>query len=205
MPSVVGNNVENELSAEGRMNVPGLTFKLSVATVLWMSFTGMSAAADAWSCQFNGHGGIWQVIGNDLVAPVGSGSTHFPVVQQNDDAIIALSNEFQGRHFELVTLDRRRLAIRIFRFDLDGSPDQQQTGQCTRPDGNAAAAARAVDDSIRTSIRKLAREAQNLANQGFTTAANVKLGEARDTERITPEEVEFINKMQATIASKPHR
>src|SRR5215469_1959020 len=187
------------------MNVPNLAQKLLIATVFLTSFAGSSAEADAWNCQFNGHGGIWQVIGNYLVAPATSGSTHFPIAQQSDDAIIAVSNEFQGRHFETVTLDRRRMAIRIFLFDLDGSPDQQQTGQCTRLDGNAAMAARSVDDNVRSSIRKLVREAQNLANQGFITAANVKLDEARDSERMTPQEAEFISQMKAYVASKPHR
>jgi hypothetical protein len=187
------------------MNVPNLTLRLFIATVLLSCFAGTSATADAWNCQFNGHGGIWQVIGNDLVAPATSGSTHFPIAQQSDDAIIALSNEFQGRHFETVALDRRRMAIRIFLFDLDGSPDQQQTGQCTRLDGNAAMSARSVDDNIRSSIRKLVREAQNLANQGFVTAANVKLDEARDSERITPQEAELIGQMKAYVASKLRR
>jgi hypothetical protein len=187
------------------MNFPNLTLKLLIATVFLNSFAGTPAAADAWNCQFNGHGGIWQVTGNDLVAPATSGSTHFPIAQQSDDAIIAVSNEFQGRHFETVALDRRRMAIRIFLFDLDGSSDQQQTGQCTRLTGNAAVAAQSVDENIRSTIRKLVREAQNLANQGFITAANVKLDEARDSERITPKEAEVISQMRAYIASKPHR
>jgi hypothetical protein len=174
-------------------------------TVFLIICTQASAAADAWNCQFNGHGGIWQVSGNDLVAPATSGSTHFAIVRQSDDAIIAVSNEFQGRHFETVALDRRRLAIRIFLFDLDGSPDQQQTGQCTRLDSGAPVAARSVDDNIRTSIRKLVRQAQNLANQGFITAANVKLDEAQDTERITPQEAELISQTKAYVASKPRR
>jgi hypothetical protein len=167
--------------------------------------TEASAAADAWNCQFNTRGGIWHVSGNDLVAPATSGSTHFAIAQQSDDAIIAVSNEFQGRHFETVALDRRRLTIRIFLFDLDGSRDQQQTGQCTRLDANAAVAARSVDDNIRTSIRKLVREAQNLASQGFITAANVKLDEARDTERITPQEAELISQTKAYVASRSGR
>jgi hypothetical protein len=187
------------------MGVPNLTLKLSIATFFLNFISGTSAAADAWNCQFNGHGGIWQVTGNDLVAPATSGSTHFPIVQQSDDAIIALSNEFQGRHFEMVAFDRSHLMIRVFLFDLDGSPSQQEAGQCTRLAGNAAVAARPVDDDIRSSIRKLVREAQNLANQGFITAANVKLDEARDSERITPQEAAFISQMKAYIASKPHR
>ena len=163
-------------------------------------------AAEAWNCQFPGHGGIWQVDGGDLVAPVSSGSTRFPIVRNSPDALVALTEEFSGRRFELVVLDRTRLTIKLVLMNLETNSEQREAGTCAIPDARVAAAARsaAVGD-VRKRVRELVRQAESLANRGYTTSANLKLTEAQGSERLTPDESRLISDMRTYVATKPRR
>jgi hypothetical protein len=161
--------------------------------------------AEAWNCQFPGHGGVWQIDGNDLIAPASSGATRFPIIRNTPDAVAALSEEFSGRHFELVVIDRRKMAIKILLMGLDANSEQRELGNCTVPDANAAAAARTAAGDVRHRIRDLVKQAQGLADGGYTTAANLKLTEAQGLERITPDEIQLIGQMRQYVAAKPRR
>jgi hypothetical protein len=165
----------------------------------------MPAMAEAWNCQFPGHGGLWRIDGSDLVAPAASGATRFAIVRNTSDSLVALSDEFAGRRFELVTLDRRKLGIRISILGMDGNAEQHESGTCAMPDARAAAAAQAVSASVRPRIRALVKQAQNLSDQGFTTAANLKLTEAAGFEHVTPEESQLIGQMRQAVAARPRR
>ena len=162
-------------------------------------------AVEAWNCQFPGHGGVWQVDGSDLVAPVSSGSTRFPIVRNTTDAIVALTDEFNGRHFEMVIVDRRKMSIKILLLGLDANTEQREVGNCAVPDTNSANAARSAIGSVRTRIRDLVNQAHSLADRGYTTSANLKLTEAANFDRITPDESQLIGQMRQYVAAKPRR
>jgi hypothetical protein len=156
---------------------------------------------EAWDCQMPGHGGVWQIDGNELVAP-GAG-TRFPIVRNTPDAVVALTEG--GRRFELAILDRRRLTIKILLFGLDANTEQREVGTCAVPDTHAVAAARTALGNVRPRIRDLVKQAQGLADRGFTTAAGLKLTEAQGFERVTPDEAQLIGQMRQYVAAKPRR
>jgi len=160
---------------------------------------------EAWDCQFPGHGGVWQVDGSDLVAPASSGATRFPIIRNTPDAIVALTEELSGRRFELVIIDRRKMAIKVLLMGLDANSEQREMGNCALPNNRAAAAARTAVGDVRRRIRDLVRQAQSLADQGYTTAANLKLTEAQGFERVTPDEAQLIGQMRLYVAAKPRR
>jgi hypothetical protein len=161
--------------------------------------------AESWNCQFPGHGGVWQIDGGDLVAPASSGSTRFPIVRNTPDALVALTEEFSGRRFELVVLDRRQLSIKLVLMNLEANSEQREAGSCTIPDAHAAAAARSAVGEVRGRIRDLVQQAEGLANRGYTSAANLKLTEAQGFERLTADESQLIGQMRQYVASKPRR
>lgn len=162
-------------------------------------------ADDAWNCQFPGHGGVWQVDGNELVAPSSSGSARFPIVRNSSDSLVALSEEFSGRRFEMVVVDRRKLTIKILLLGLDADSEQREVGHCTLPDARATAAARTVMGEVRHRVRELVQQARSLADRGYTTSANLKLTEAQGLERLTPDEAQLIAETRQYVASKPRR
>lgn len=163
------------------------------------------AAAEAWDCQFPGHAGVWQVDGDELVAPASSGSTRFPIVRNTPDAVVALTEEFAGRRFELVVVDRRKLTIKLLLLGLDANSEQREVGSCSLPDTRSAAAARTAIGDVRHHIRDLVKQAQGLADRGYTTAANLKLTEAQGSDRLTPDESQLISQMRQYVAAKPRR
>lgn len=176
-----------------------------LALLLLPLMAAPAMGAEAWNCQFPGHGGVWQLDGGDLVAPPSSGSTRFPVVRNTPDALVALTEEFSGRRFELVTLDRRRLSIKILLINLETSSEQREAGSCTLPDARVAAQARSAMGDVRRRVRDLVEQAESLANRGFTTAAVAKLTEAQGSERLTPDESQLIAGMRQYVSAKPRR
>src|SRR3569833_1951000 len=118
--------------------------KLAFALLLLLLPVQTAVAAEAWNCQFPGHGGVWQVDGSDLVAPPASGATRFPIVRNTPDALVALTEEFSGRRFEMVVVDRRKLTIKILLLGLDADSEQREVARCTVPDMRAAQTARAA-------------------------------------------------------------
>lgn len=156
-----------------------------------------AASAESWNCQLPSHAGLWLTDGGDLVGPTGA---RYPVVRDESDMLVGLS---EGPRMEMVVLNRRTLVMQtVF---ADGSA--RDTGRCMRPMPGtpAAAAAVAAGSEIRPVIRSLARQAHNLASQGYTTAASLKLIEAQGERRITAEESRLIAQERAYIATKPRR
>jgi len=176
-----------------------------LAFILLLFAAGPALGAEAWNCQFPGHGGVWQIDGNDLVAPPSSGSTRFPITRNTPDALVALTEEFSGRRFEMVVLDRRKLSIKILLINLEADSEQREAGSCAVPDARAAAAARSAVGDVRHRVRDLVQQAESLANRGYTTAANLKLTEAQGFERLTADESQLIGQMRQYIAGKPRR
>lgn len=167
---------------------------LTLATPAW---------ADAWNCQLPTHAGIWQVDGGELVVPAPGGARRLNIASDTPDSLVAVSSV--GRHVEIAVFDRRRLQARYQTIALDGLPDQQEAGGCVLPGRRVAAEARAVVASVRPRVRKLVTEARNLADQGYTTAANLKLVEAEGFDGITSQERALIGDMRTYVASKPRR
>lgn len=178
--------------------------KLALALLLLLPATPLFAA-EAWDCQFGGHGGVWQVDGSDLVAPPSSGSTRFPIVRNTPDALVALTEEFSGRRFELVVVDRRRLTIKLLLLGLDADSEQREVGRCTVPNVRAAQAARTAMGDVRGRVRELVRQARSLADRGYTTSANLKLTEAQGSDRLTADETQLIAETRQYVAAKPRR
>jgi len=176
-----------------------------LAFILLLLAVSPALGAEAWNCQFSGHGGVWQLDGSDLVAPASSGSTRFPVVRNTPDALVALTEEFSGRRFELVVLDRRKLSIKILLINLEANSEQREAGTCALPDARTAAVARNAMGEVRRRIRDLVQQAESLANRGYTTAANLKLTEAQGFERLTADESQLIGQMRHYVAAKPRR
>jgi hypothetical protein len=176
-----------------------------LALLLLLLTAAPALGAEAWKCQFPGHGGVWQLDGGDLVAPASSGSTRFPVVRNTPDALVALTEEFSGRRYELVALDRRQLSIKIILINLETNSDQREAGTCTLPDARVAAQARSAIGDVRRRVRDLVEQAESLANRGYTTAALAKLTEAQNSERLTPDESQLVAKMRQYVAAKPRR
>ena len=150
------------------------------------------------------HAGLWQTNGGDLVVPSPAGPRRLTIASDSVDSIVAVNDV--GRHVEIAVIDRRRLQARYQTIELDGLPDQRETGACALPTARVAAQARSVASAnVRPRVRKLVAEARSLADQGFTTAANLKLTEAQGFDRVTPEENALIGEMRGYVASKPRR
>ena len=162
------------------------------------------AYADVWNCSVGAHAGIWQTDGAELVVPSPAGPRRLTIASDTIDSIVAVNGV--GRHVEIAVIDRRRLQARYQTVELDGLPEQREVGACALPTARVAAQARTtVSANVRPRVRKLVAEARNLADQGFTTAANLKLTEAQGFERITPEESALIGDMRAYVGNKPRR
>jgi hypothetical protein len=155
-----------------------------------------AASAESWNCQLSGRAGLWQTDGADLVGPLGA--LRYPIVRDVPDFLVGLSEPAGGR-MEMVVLNRRSFVIQTVSMGLNGEAGARDTGRCTRADTAAAIV------EVRPLIRSLARQAQNLASQGYTTAANLKLVEAEGEHRLTPEENRLIAQVRAYIATKPRR
>jgi hypothetical protein len=179
--------------------------KLPRALLLMMLPVSPAWAAEAWDCQFSGHGGVWQVDGSDLVAPPSSGATRFPIVRNTPDALVALTEEFSGRRFELVVVDRRKLTLKILLLGLDADSEQREVGRCAVPDVHAVQAAHTAMGDVRNRVRELVRQARSLADRGYTTSANLKLTEAQGSDRLTPDETQLIAQTRQYVATKPRR
>jgi hypothetical protein len=176
-----------------------------VALLPMMLAASAARAAEAWNCQFPGHGGVWQVDGGDLVAPPSSGAARFPIVRNTPDALVALTEEFSDRRFELVMLDRRRMTIKILLLGLDAGSEQREVGSCALPDARVVQAARTAMGDVRGRVRELVRQARSLADRGYTTSANLKLTEAQGSDRLTPDETRLIAEARQYVATKPRR
>lgn len=161
------------------------------------------AFSDVWNCQLPNHAGLWLTDGGDLVVPSLTGAHRLAIASDTLDSVVALSS--MGRHVEIAVIDRRRLQARYQTIELDGVPEQREAGLCALPDRRVAAQAHAAAANVRARVRKQVAEAHNLADQGFSTAANLKLTEAESMERVTPEELALIREMRAYVAAKPRR
>ncbi len=173
--------------------------------LLFLLPAGQALAVEAWDCRFPGHGGIWQVDGGELVAPVSSGSTRFPIVRNTADALVALTEEFGSRRFEMVVVDRRRLSMKILLLGLDAGSEQHEDGACSLPESRAVMAAQSALGNVRHRLRDLVQQARSLADRGYTTSANLKLTEAASFDHVTPDEAQLIAQTRQYVAAKPRR
>jgi hypothetical protein len=161
-----------------------------------------TASAESWNCQLSNHSGPWQTDGADILGPL----MRYAIVRDTPDALVGLSDPIGGR-MDMVVLNRRSLVMQTLSVGLDGDVGPRDTGRCARAETVRGETARGETSTspVRPVIRSLARQAQNLATQGFTTAANLKLVEAEGERRLTPEENRLIAQVRAYIATKPRR
>ena len=157
-------------------------------------------AVEAFNCRIGMRAGIWQIDGDVLIKP--GGAMRYRVIRNEAGAVLA-TNAQAG--FELVILDRRRLSIKTVGFDLANDAERRETGSCAVAEARVAAAARAVEASVRPRIRDLVDQARSLAARGFTSAAGLKLRDAGAFPRMTDEETQLVNQARLYVASLPRR
>lgn len=154
-----------------------------------------ASAAEVFNCRIGALSGVWQVDDDTLIAPGG----RYRIVRNEAGAVLATSAQ---AGFEVVTLDRRRLSIKTISFDLANDAERRETGSCTVAAPRVAAAARAVEASVRPRIRDLTEQARGLASRGFTTAAGLKLRDAGAFPRMSDEETSLVNQARLYVASQ---
>lgn len=154
-------------------------------------------AAEVFNCRIGARAGVWQVDDDALIAP--GGVMRYRIVRNEAGALLATSAQ---TGFEVVILDRRRLSIKTVSFDLAGDAERRETGSCAIAAPRVAAAARAVEASVRSRIRDLTEQARGLASRGFTTAAGLKLRDAGAFPRMTDEETSLVNQARLYVASQ---
>lgn len=160
-----------------------------------LSWSLPASAAEVFNCRIGTRSGVWQVDDDTVIAPGG----RYRIVRNEAGALLATSMQ---AGFELVILDRRRLSIKIVGFDLANDAERRETGSCAIAAPRIAAAARAVEASVRPRIRDLTEQARGLASRGFTTAAGVKLRDAGAFPRMTDEETSLVNQARLYVASQ---
>lgn len=157
-------------------------------------------AAEVFNCRIGARAGIWQVDDDTLIAP--GGAMRYRVIRNEAGALLAAHDQ---NGFELVILDRRRLSIKTISFDLTNDAERRETGSCALAEARVAAAARAVEASVRPRIRDLVDQARSLAARGFTSAAGLKLRDAGAFARMTDEETQLVNQARLYVAALPRR
>lgn len=163
-------------------------------------FCAPAFAAEVFNCRIGMRAGVWQIDGDVLIAP--GGAMRYRVIRHEAGAVLATSAQ---AGFELVILDRRRLSIKTVGFDLANDAERRETGSCAVAEAGAAAAARAVEASVRPRIRDLVDQARSLASRGFTSAAGLKLRDAGAFPRMTDEETQLVNQTRLYVASLPRK
>lgn len=163
----------------------------------FLSLSLPASAVEVFNCHVGARAGIWQVDDDTLIAP--GGVMRYRIVRNEAGALLATSAQ---AGFEVVIMDRRRLSIKTVNFDLAGDAERRETGSCTIAAPRVAAAARAVEASVRPRIRDLTEQARGLASRGFTTAAGLKLRDAGAFPRMTDEETSLVNQARLYVASQ---
>ncbi len=140
---------------------------IGAAAFVVFTFDVSAASAESWNCQLAVHNGLWQTDGADLIGP----AMRYTIVRDTPDVLVGLS---EGRRIEMVVLNRRSWRCRRWSWGW------MATAARATPAAAPALTppAPSPPPQVRPLIRSLARQAQNLASQGYTTAANLKLVEA---------------------------
>ena len=172
--------------------------------VLWvlglalLHFATPVRAAEVFNCRIGARAGVWQVDGEQLIAP----GVRYRIIRNEAGALLA-TNTLSG--LEVVILDRRRLSIKTVSFDLANDAERRENGSCAIAEPRVAAAARAAEAHVRPRIRDLVDQARSLASRGFTSAAGLKLRDAAAFARMTDEETDLVNKAGLYVASLPRQ
>ena len=177
--------------------MPKTLWMLGLAIGL-MQFTTPVLAAEVFNCRIGTRAGVWQVDGDQLIAP----GARYRIIRNEAGALLA-TNTLSG--LEVVILDRRRLSIKTVSFDLANDAERRESGSCAIAEPRVAAAARAAEANVRPRIRDLVDQARNLASRGFTSAAGLKLRDAGAFARMTDEETELVNQARLYVASLPRQ
>lgn len=178
-------------------------------------------ALEAWNCRTAAGAQRWEVQGGELVTDMAGlppGMTRLPIIKNSDDAVMAVSDEYAGRRYEIVLIDKRKLGIRIVTMGAEMSVPGSDNGMCVngyarpRPTTVTAAppGARPLPPappppmvaSVRPAISSLLKQAENLANQGYYRPAMVKVRETDAIDRKTPDETALIAQMRQYIVAK---
>jgi hypothetical protein len=176
-------------------------------------------ALEQWNCRLSSGPQHWGIEGGLLVtdmAGLAPAMTRLPIVKNTEDMVMAVSDEYAGRRFEIVLIDKLKLSIRIVTLGAESGLQAADSGACVsgfartpapyvppapgarRPPPPPSAAA----TTVRRGIQSLLQQAENLTAQGFYDAALRKVRETDRYERPTPEERALIAQTRDWVMQK---
>lgn len=192
---------------------------LLAALVLAPAATHAAPALEAWNCRTASGPQRWEVQGSELVTDMTGlppAMTRLPIVRNSDDTVMAVSEEYAGRRYEVVLIDKRKPALKVITLGVETAP-LSDSGTCisgfARPaarmpepvaalPGRPVAAPPAMVATVRPQVRSLLKQAENLAGQGYYRPAMVKVRETDAIDRKTPDELGLIAQMRHYIVAK---
>ena len=195
---------------------------VTAALVLAATPAFAAPALEQWNCRLASGPQHWGVEGGLLVTDMpglAPAMTRLPIVKNTSDVVMAVSDEYAGRRFEIVVIDKRKLSIRIVTLGVESGAQAGDSGACVSgfartpaPYAAPAAGARPVParpaappaggSTVRPLIQALLRQAENLTAQGFYDAALRKVRETGEFTRHTPEEDALIAQTRAYVMQK---
>ena len=201
--------------------------RLTAVLVLAATPALAAPALEQWNCRLSSGVQHWGVEAGQLVTDMAGlpmTMTRLPVVKNTDDAVMAVSDEYPGRRFEIVLIDKLKMTIHITTLGAETGAQASDAGTCVSgfartplpyvaPVAGAVAArpghvpAQSVPYPLQTStvrpgIQNLLKQADNLTAQGFYNAALTKIRETGEFTRPTPEEKALIEQTRAYVMQK---
>lgn len=183
-------------------------------------------ALEQWNCRLSSGAQHWGVEAGQLVTDMPGlpiTMTRLPVVKNTDDAVMAVSDEYAGRRFQIVLIDKLKMTIHITTLGAESGAQASDNGTCVSgfartpaplpyvpPAPGAAPRPGPVQpvpyglqtSTVRPGIQNLLKQADNLTAQGFYNAALTKVRETGDFTRQTPEEQALIAQTRAYVMQK---
>lgn len=194
----------------------------AAALVLAAAPAFAAPALERWNCRLSSGAQNWAVDGEMLVTDMAGlpiAMTRLPIVKNSDDVVMAVSDEYAGRRFEIVLIDKLKMTIRITTLAVESGAQGSDSGVCVSGFSRGAppphmppvagAARRAAPPppaptfaAVRPRIRQLLQQAENLTAQGFYDAALRKVRETDEIDRHSPEENALIAQTRAYVMQK---
>lgn len=196
---------------------------LLAALVLAPAAAEAAPALEAWNCRTASGAQRWEVQGGELVTDMAGlppTMTRLPIVKNSDDTVMAVSDEYAGRRYEVVLIDKRKPALKVITLGVETAP-LSDGGACVsgfaRPaarvpapvaapvaalPGRPVTAPPPMVATVRPQVRSLLKQAENLAAQGYYRPAMVKVRETDAIDRKTPDELGLITQMRQYIVAK---
>jgi hypothetical protein len=198
---------------------------LTAALLVMVTPALAAPALEQWNCRLSSGSQHWGIEGDLLVTDMlglPPAMTRLPVVKNTGDVVMAVSDEYAGRRFEIVLIDKLKMTIRIVTLGAESGALGADTGTCVSgfargpvpyyvppvagarlaPARSRPSAPSPRGTTVRPLIQSLLQQAQNLTAQGFYDAALRKIRETGESPRHTPEEDALIAQTRAYVMQK---